>query len=46
VEQARRAAMATSVWGSLSRLDPDATEKDLDEEVARIKDEAREVTIL
>jgi hypothetical protein len=39
VEATRRGAMATSVRGSLSRLDPDATEEDLDAEEARIKDE-------
>ncbi|MDF0591660.1 phage portal protein [Candidatus Methanocrinis natronophilus] len=39
VEATRRGAMATSIWGSLSRLDPDATEEDLDDEEARIKAE-------
>ncbi|MDD5050095.1 MAG: hypothetical protein PHH09_14305, partial [Methanoregulaceae archaeon] len=39
VEATRRGAMATSIWGSLSRLDPDATEEDLDAEEARIKAE-------
>jgi hypothetical protein len=35
----RRGARATSTRGSLSRLDPDATEKDLEAEEARIKEE-------
>ncbi|MDD3566615.1 MAG: phage portal protein [Methanothrix sp.] len=39
VEATRRGARATSTWGSLSRLDPDATEKDLEAEEARIKEE-------
>jgi len=39
VEATRRGAMATSVRGSLSRLDPDATEEDLDAEEARIRAE-------
>jgi len=39
VEAMRRGARATSTRGSLSRLDPDATEKDLEAEEARIKEE-------
>jgi hypothetical protein len=39
VEQARRSANATSIRGSLSRLDPDASEEDLDAEVALIERE-------
>jgi hypothetical protein len=42
VEATRHTAKATSIRGSLSRLDPDATEEDLDREEARIKEEELE----
>jgi hypothetical protein len=44
VEATRHTAKATSIRGSLSRLDPDATEEDLDREEARIKEEALEAS--
>jgi hypothetical protein len=39
VELTRRSARATSTRGSLARLDPDASEEDLEAEVARIEEE-------
>ena len=39
VELTRRSARATSTRGSLARLDPDASEEDLDAEETRIKEE-------
>lgn len=39
VELTRRSARATSTRGSLARLDPDASEEDLDAEEARIEEE-------
>jgi len=42
VEATRYNAHATSIRGSLSRLDSDSTETDLDAEEARIKEELRE----
>jgi hypothetical protein len=44
VEATRHSAKATSIRGSLSRLDPDSSEEDLDAEEARIKAEALEAS--
>jgi hypothetical protein len=44
VEATRHSAKATSIRGSLSRLDPDGSEEDLDAEEARIKEEALEAS--
>lgn len=42
VESTRHQAKATSIRGSLSRLDPDSSEEDLDQEEKRIKEEELE----
>ena len=42
IESVRHGAKAASVRSSISRLDPDASEEDLDAEEARIKDEELE----
>ena len=44
VEATRHSAKATSIRGSLSRLDPDASEEDIDAEEARIKSEMEEAS--